>query len=692
MKMENRELSVEYPLDRKKIWKKFLEKLSIVGFLAFWLTGATTIGGLAAGGVWIFLGLIGLVLGLGSIGFLYYWSSEYYRKYYYGLDGNALRVKKGVFFPSSGSIPLGKISDIYSDQDLLDRILGLYDLHFSAASQTSGNLSHIDGLSLGTMENLKRILKSGISGSKGIREAGSSLLPEKTFKPAGSRAFYRQLISAGLGIVFTAVFFFYSLVILFPAAGLVIALLAIPVAIFVTKMELGAISYGVLSDGIKVKRGWITPSESFVFYQNIQDTELKEGFLDRLFDLSTIVVKSMSYESALTTMLPLLSKGDSEEIRKILRKNMRINGGTAKGDAKAEEETAAILSDATRKFKHRFFLDGLLGSAFASGILLAIAILAAVFIGLFRPIRGFDVLYVNLIIFGLWLGLSLTIALFSIIAAAVSEIGVFYGISESGIVTGLNFISRNTKTIRYDKIQDVRINCGTLQSFFGICSVSFETGSKEVYTDKHGQHATSAQGMLESINSISLTDALKLRGEILKRMNVSYPAGKKPLREIAALSGKKPLKKTAAFLAFPAVVFKGIFLLSILSGILEGNWAPVAPASFAFLLFLGAALAVYLYEKEYYRKYWYDENGQVLVVRKGVFGWSEIVVPYRNIQTVYADRDYFDVLFGLHDIWITTVTGVSSNLCHIDGVESGNAEGLARMLADRIEKSRKVGK
>jgi hypothetical protein len=37
-----------------------------------------------------------------------------------------------------------KVSDIYVDQDFFDRLFGLYDLHFSSASLSSGTLAHID--------------------------------------------------------------------------------------------------------------------------------------------------------------------------------------------------------------------------------------------------------------------------------------------------------------------------------------------------------------------------------------------------------------------------------------------------------------------------------------------------------------------------------------------------------------------
>jgi len=44
------------------------------------------------------------------------------------------------------------------DQDLLDRIFGLYDVHLSSATISSGMEAHIDGLEKQAAEGLRNIL------------------------------------------------------------------------------------------------------------------------------------------------------------------------------------------------------------------------------------------------------------------------------------------------------------------------------------------------------------------------------------------------------------------------------------------------------------------------------------------------------------------------------------------------------
>ena len=39
-----------------------------------------------------------------------------------------------------------KIQDVYMDQDILDRVFGLHDVHVSTATAMSGYEAHIDGV------------------------------------------------------------------------------------------------------------------------------------------------------------------------------------------------------------------------------------------------------------------------------------------------------------------------------------------------------------------------------------------------------------------------------------------------------------------------------------------------------------------------------------------------------------------
>ena len=87
----------------------------------------------------------------------------FYLKYYsYNLSENTLIVKKGVFTRNEINLPLNRLQDVHVDQDILDRIFGLYDLHVSSATMISGRLSHIDGLNKTNSEAIKKLIMDDI--------------------------------------------------------------------------------------------------------------------------------------------------------------------------------------------------------------------------------------------------------------------------------------------------------------------------------------------------------------------------------------------------------------------------------------------------------------------------------------------------------------------------------------------------
>ncbi len=104
--------------------------------------------------------LIGIVLVLIAIAtaiFLLY-EQAYYDRYYYDLAPDVLIIRKGVFSSGETTLPYSRIQDVYIDQDWLDRLFGLYDLHVSSATLQSAANAHIDGLSYAGAETIKNAL------------------------------------------------------------------------------------------------------------------------------------------------------------------------------------------------------------------------------------------------------------------------------------------------------------------------------------------------------------------------------------------------------------------------------------------------------------------------------------------------------------------------------------------------------
>ena len=109
---------------------------------------------------WIIYTFVGIIILLIALKYIY---EIFYMKYYfYDLVGKNLIIKKGVFSRNEITLPINRLQDVYVDQDILDRIFGLYDVHVSSATIISGNLSHIDGLNKDNAQAIKSLVLSGI--------------------------------------------------------------------------------------------------------------------------------------------------------------------------------------------------------------------------------------------------------------------------------------------------------------------------------------------------------------------------------------------------------------------------------------------------------------------------------------------------------------------------------------------------
>jgi len=152
----------QFPLSYKKIIKKTIAStiaitillLVIWGFLAFMLgsIGQEAIGwlGTATFGIFGFLFVVILLT--------YLYQRWYFAVYFYDLTNDFIQIKKGPITPREITIPYERIQDVYIDQDILDRIFGLYDVHLSSATVSSGMEAHIDGVEKQAAEGLRAVL------------------------------------------------------------------------------------------------------------------------------------------------------------------------------------------------------------------------------------------------------------------------------------------------------------------------------------------------------------------------------------------------------------------------------------------------------------------------------------------------------------------------------------------------------
>lgn len=186
MAIANSKTREQFPLSPKKVIKKTIATtivwvillLVIYGFAAFmFIALASAIGN--------YLGLVPI----GTLGFLfvivlltYLYQQWYYNVYFYDLTPDYIIIRKGPITPREITIPYERIQDVYVDQDILDRMFGLYDVHLSSATVSSGMEAHIDGVEKQAADGLRALLLQTVS-QRISKSKGQSVLqntPSKT--------------------------------------------------------------------------------------------------------------------------------------------------------------------------------------------------------------------------------------------------------------------------------------------------------------------------------------------------------------------------------------------------------------------------------------------------------------------------------------------------------------------------------
>lgn len=152
----------QFPLSYKKIIKKTIGGAIVIIILLLILWGTLAFV-LASSGQEAVGSLIAVTFGISAFLFIailltYFYQRWYFAVYFYDLTPDFIQIKKGPITPREITIPYERIQDVYVDQDLLDRIFGLYDVHLSSATVSSGMEAHIDGVEKQAAEGLRAIL------------------------------------------------------------------------------------------------------------------------------------------------------------------------------------------------------------------------------------------------------------------------------------------------------------------------------------------------------------------------------------------------------------------------------------------------------------------------------------------------------------------------------------------------------
>ena len=151
------------------------------------------------------------------------------------------------------------------------------------------------------------------------------------------------------------------------------------------------------------------------------------------------------------------------------------------------------------------------------------------------------------------------------------------------------------------------------------------------------------------------------------------------------LEKRKIIKKTVRA-TFGAFIF--FIIIPIWLNIFFWNFFTI-PLMIMDILFIIYPFIQWIYQREYYKKYFYDIRTDFLVIKKGVIMPTETVLPYDKLQDVYVDQDLFDRIFSLYDVHVSTATFMSVIQAHIDGVNNQNSQALREMILKSIRSHQK---
>ena len=671
----------KYPLRREKILKKTLSWVIVPLFLGIIsVVFSLFIPSLSLIVVSLFLAFMAVISAIA-----YWYESEYFRKYFYDLTEEGILTRKGVFSTHAAIVPPNKVQDIYLDQDLLDRIFGLWDLHVSSATETSGAEAHIDGIGFESANGLRQTLMSALlpdSVNKEDFALGGKLIKE--LRPSG----------AGLIKLLIANAFSFLIMLIFLWGLWPIFIILALIGFVWTYLDFTVLRYEIREEGVFIRRGFITRSENIFLYKNIQDVIETADILDRVLGIKSLSIKTMTGSSALSAVMPYLSASDAPALREEILGLMRRESQKAEKAAKADLRTSHAMTMAVPEklaksmpkieetnmpYKSEFYRMAQYSSLATLVVFLSIAAILSLLV-----IIVFGINFVILIlIFGLALALSAIVIAGNYFTAFLSVLSFDYTISSDFVLIKTGIFNIVKKQVNYNKMQDLEKKIGFIGSFAGLATVKLETGSKEVVDQKHKSTASGIT-LNEIIPDLMQEDAEKLKQTILGQMGVSTKViGANPLVSRLPLEAVKPLKKALWWVIYSLLIFS-ICACAVFVFAQDSNWQPGWLLIPLFVLLALICVIKYVYEYYYYKKYFYDLNDEVLVIRKGVFGSRELTIPFEKIQDVFIDRDWLDLAFGLYDVYVSTVSSRSILNAHLDGLNEKNAEKAALLLLEKI--------
>ena len=335
------------PLSPKKVFKKSLAPIFLM-LLCSVVVFVFPLVFLSASLLLVFL--ITFIFDLIAIGLVVLYQYLYYKFYYYNFEDNKAEIKKGVVAVSTGHVQYNRIQNIYMDQDIMDRILGLYDVHYETAGESSGFYSHVDGLIEEDAEKLVAFLNEKVS-NNGHSDSGNAhmqediAMPIEEMKVDDKRVFTRDNIPIDRSIVWLYVFrnalsYVFLIVIIFFQflltdssisegtsiifiPGLIIPILMIGNYIYM-KIWYNNFYFKFDGDGGMISEKVFSVKSTYLYYNRIQNIDVSQGFLARLLGLNELKIETAAEGTALDAIkISGLGKENADMLRDFLLEKSR---------------------------------------------------------------------------------------------------------------------------------------------------------------------------------------------------------------------------------------------------------------------------------------------------------------------------------------------------------------------------------
>jgi len=334
-------LQQQFPLSSKKYWKKMLPKLIGVLFVPLILVIPAFAVIISNGGgntavELISAGVVSIIVYLIIIAPYSWYVRTYIKRYYYAGEENFITIKKGVFTPAEIHVQWQKIQDVYVDQDLLDRIMGLYDVHIASATAASGIEAHIDGVDQAAAEGLKQFLLNKVSGAgrnnfqNTVASSPTDPAQPQQSQPQAATINLTEEISSntypltGKWLAIKLVgrlispFVYWAILIFFIFARLAndvpsdyywmyvlgyIAVSLLSAIIHIIGLFLWKKNYAFnfTPDNIYYRQGVISLSEKHMPYSSIQDVTVQQGVIERFVGLAKVRIENAAQQTMQTS-------------------------------------------------------------------------------------------------------------------------------------------------------------------------------------------------------------------------------------------------------------------------------------------------------------------------------------------------------------------------------------------------------